>query len=160
MQITKQNWFTISSTSIDSFVECMNHLQNASEEMADALHFFIELLIYTNIQPEDINSYIESKLPKNKRQNFSNTLEYGMALGKQWLTNMNQVPDVKKKNLVNLIHKYEQVKVDKEFRRMGVASGMYAFVEKESGKTLQPAKTQNELGKSIWENPNRPFGDL
>ena len=35
-----------------------------------------------------------------------------MALGKQWLTNMNQVPDVKKKNLVNLIHKYEQVKVD------------------------------------------------
>lgn len=57
-------------------------------------------------------------------------------------------------------HPYEQVKVDKEFRRMGVASGMYAFIEKESGKTLQPAKTQNELGKSIWSNPNRPFGDL
>ena len=112
LTITKQNWFTISSTSIDSFVECMNHLQNASEEMADALHFFIELLIYTNIQPEDINSYIESKLPKNKRQNFPNTLEYGMALGKQWLSNMNQIPDVKRKNLVNLIHKYEQVKVD------------------------------------------------
>ena len=37
LTITKQNWFTISSTSIDSFVECMNHLQNASEEMADAL---------------------------------------------------------------------------------------------------------------------------
>lgn len=112
LTIIRQNWFTISSTSVDFFVECMNHLQNASEEMADALHFFIELLIYTNIQPEDINSYIESKLPKNKRQTFSNTIEYGMVLGKQWLTNMNQIPDVKPKNLVNLIHKYEQVKVD------------------------------------------------
>lgn len=113
LTITRQFWFTISSTSVDSFVECMNHLQNASEEMADAMHFFIELLIYTNIQPEDISVYIKNKLPENRVQNPSNIIECGMILGRQWLSNMNVLPDIEQtKNIVNLISKYEQVKVD------------------------------------------------
>ncbi len=41
-----------------SFIMALNHLQNASEEMADALHFFTELLIYANIQPDDIKSWM------------------------------------------------------------------------------------------------------
>lgn len=44
-------------------VMCFNHMQNASEEMADAMHFMIELLIYANIQPEDIDAYVSKLIP-------------------------------------------------------------------------------------------------
>lgn len=44
-------------------VMCFNHMQNASEEMADAMHFMVELLIYANIQPEDINAYVSKLIP-------------------------------------------------------------------------------------------------
>lgn len=40
------------------YTEILNNLQNANEENADAIHFFIELLIYANIQPEDIMAYM------------------------------------------------------------------------------------------------------
>lgn len=45
---------------IKAYLAMINHLQNVGEEYADALHFFLELLIYANIQPEDIVSYIDS----------------------------------------------------------------------------------------------------
>lgn len=44
-------------------IMCFNHMQNASEEMADAMHFMVELLIYANIQPEDINEYVSRLIP-------------------------------------------------------------------------------------------------
>lgn len=44
-------------------VMCFNHMQNASEEMADAMHFMVELLIYANIQPEDIDAYVSKLIP-------------------------------------------------------------------------------------------------
>lgn len=43
------------------FDQCINHLQNVSEEMADAMHFMTELLIFVNIQPEDILAYIRKE---------------------------------------------------------------------------------------------------
>ncbi len=55
-------------------------------------------------------------------------------------------------------HPYQQVKVDREHRRKGLASGMYAAFERESGLTLKPAESQTSMGKSIWDNPNKPFG--
>lgn len=42
-----------------------NHLQNANEELADSLHFMIELLIYTNIQPEDVANFIRKWVEKH-----------------------------------------------------------------------------------------------
>lgn len=36
----------------------VNALQNFNEELADALHFMIELLIYSNVYPEDIDKWI------------------------------------------------------------------------------------------------------
>ena len=48
-------------------VMCFNHMQNASEEMADAMHFMVELLIYANIQPEDINEYVSRLIPATHR---------------------------------------------------------------------------------------------
>lgn len=48
-------------------VMCFNHMQNASEEMADAMHFMVELLIYANIQPEDINEYVSRLIPSTHK---------------------------------------------------------------------------------------------
>lgn len=39
----------------------ISHLQNLNEEQADAMHFMVELLIYANIHPEDIYSWIVKK---------------------------------------------------------------------------------------------------
>ena len=53
--------------------QVFNHLQNAGEEMADAMHFFTELLIYINVMPEDILAYIDNhltrELPEQLREN-------------------------------------------------------------------------------------------
>lgn len=58
-------WFMITGASHsekdNDLCLAIDHLQNVSEEYADALHFMVELLIYSNIQPDDIVRYLESK---------------------------------------------------------------------------------------------------
>ena len=63
VKITKENKFFFGDVKISEIQRAVNHLQNESEEMADAMHFMVELLIYSNIQPEDINSYITKVTP-------------------------------------------------------------------------------------------------
>lgn len=55
-------------------------------------------------------------------------------------------------------HPYHQTKTDKEFQRMGLASAMYAFAERETGLTLSPGETQTPDAEKMWANPNRLFG--
>lgn len=43
---------------IKDYKPILNSLQNANEEQADAMGFFITLMMYSNILPEDILSYI------------------------------------------------------------------------------------------------------
>lgn len=57
----------ISLLSQEKYDQMISHLQNLNEEQADAMHFMVELLIYSNIQPEDIKSWI---LKKAKEQNI------------------------------------------------------------------------------------------
>lgn len=67
-------------TSCDDYrktlVSICNHLQNTNEELADALHFMVELLIYANIQPEDIDRYLNKVL---RNVNLSSKLPVGIA---------------------------------------------------------------------------------
>lgn len=51
----------LSLLSQEKYDMMISHLQNLNEEQADAMHFMIELLIYANIQPEDIYSWMEKK---------------------------------------------------------------------------------------------------
>lgn len=44
----------------DKYKMMLSHLQNLNEEQADALHFMVELMIYSNIYPEDVKSFIKS----------------------------------------------------------------------------------------------------
>ena len=49
---------------LDELVRSFQNLQNLSEELSDALHFYLELLIYINIDTDDIISYIEKFVPE------------------------------------------------------------------------------------------------
>jgi len=49
--------------------------------------------------------------------------------------------------------------VDPEFRRRGIASGMYEFAEEELGiKFVRGDDVLTPDGKALWDNPNRKFG--
>lgn len=70
VNITKANKFFFGDVIISEIQRAVNHLQNVSEEMADAMHFMTELLIYSNIQPEDIDAYIDKAMPAIKSCNI------------------------------------------------------------------------------------------
>ena len=53
-KLTEKNKLWKSDYEEEEYIQCLNHLQNAGEEMADAMHFMLELLIYSNIQAKDI----------------------------------------------------------------------------------------------------------
>lgn len=68
----------------------ISHLQNLNEEQADAMHFMVELLIYANIQPEDIYSWIVKKakeenilLPKDKNDIINAAMYLGYEQGRE-----------------------------------------------------------------------------
>ena len=54
----------------EDLTQVINHLQNVSEEFADAMHFMVELLIYVNIQPEDILNYIAKAMTVETFEKF------------------------------------------------------------------------------------------
>lgn len=51
----------VSILSQKEYNQMLAHLQNLNEEQADAMHFMIELLIYANIQPDDIRRWVIQK---------------------------------------------------------------------------------------------------
>lgn len=42
-----------------------SYIQNTNEEFADALHFIVELMIYTNIHPEDVYAFLKKGIAKH-----------------------------------------------------------------------------------------------
>lgn len=70
---------------INDFNLMVSHLQNVGEELADATHFMLELLIYSNIQPIDIVKYsIKLNYPANEGDD---ALKVGYNVGKKWYLN-------------------------------------------------------------------------
>ena len=57
----------------------LNHLQNANEEQADAIGFYITLLLYSNIMPEDIYKYVALNL-EDKVNSLDVLMSYGAKL--------------------------------------------------------------------------------
>jgi ribosomal protein S18 acetylase RimI-like enzyme len=56
----------------------------------------------------------------------------------------------------------QNVAVDAEFRRRGIATSMYVLAEKIFGKALTPLWNGNENSedaKALWKQPKRPFGN-
>lgn len=83
-EITEKNQLWFNGDYNNEYVQMLNHLQNANEEQADALHFMVELLIFANIQPEDIDSYC-NKICDNLNQHTltltTNTLHKAGMIG-------------------------------------------------------------------------------
>lgn len=84
--------------------QVFNHLQNAGEEMADAMHFFTELLIYINIQPEDIDDWVNNKLPSSESLLEQNTLAKCMIRGNADIRN--EYGEYDQRNMIYLIDLY------------------------------------------------------
>lgn len=59
--LTKKYGWNIDNLTEEEYQEVLNHLANANEEQADAIGFYITLLAYSNILPEDILSYKNAK---------------------------------------------------------------------------------------------------
>lgn len=59
--LTKKYGWNIDNLTEEEYQEVLNHLANANEEQADAIGFYITLLVYSNILPEDILSYNKAK---------------------------------------------------------------------------------------------------
>lgn len=68
----------------------LSELQNASEEISDALHFFIELLIYTDISASDIYDYVKNH---SSFELSENKLFEAMILGSRYLGSYNELSD-------------------------------------------------------------------
>lgn len=82
--LTEKNKLWFGDYNDHDYEQCLNHLQNVSEEMADAMHFMVELLIYVNIQPSDILSYVTRLFGhkwKNLRGNKDDILYVTMLYG-------------------------------------------------------------------------------
>lgn len=60
--LTKKNqYWEGASFDVSEYNLTLSHIQNFGEEMSDALHFFMELLLYINIHPSDIINYLKVK---------------------------------------------------------------------------------------------------
>lgn len=54
--------FNLSALSDKEFDMLLNHLQNSNEEQADAMAFYVSLLLYANVSIQDIYDYTDTKL--------------------------------------------------------------------------------------------------
>lgn len=50
------------------------------------------------------------------------------------------------------------VEIDPEFRRRGLATAMYAWAERLSGKKFRPATSHTDAAEAFWKQKKRPFG--
>lgn len=65
----------------------LNHLQNSNEEQADAIAFYIELMLYSNILPVDIYSYVERVI-------FADPEYNNIKAGLHWRQNLQGLMDI------------------------------------------------------------------
>lgn len=131
--LTHKNLLWVGEFNSSEYKQMLNHLQNANEEQADALHFMVELLIFANIQPEDIVNYCKiqiNNLPKTVIHFFEDEdLKSALSLSGQLgsillkLDNDYELPDEK-----NYIHLFKHLDSDTDVRLM-LAGSVYSRVE-------------------------------
>lgn len=108
-ELSRKNFLWFGDYSLDDLSQAINHLQNVSEEMADAMHFLIELLIYVNIQPEDILKYIKSSRQGVKIQNEKDIIQTVMYIGGAEETFNNDILEEELVQTTNILEKYLRI---------------------------------------------------
>lgn len=89
----------------------LNHLQNSNEEQADATAFYLELLIYAGVTPEDLREWAITQLDSSWDYDDPKTcplLELLMVLGVSLLNSfdkfmLEEAEDISEKNLYDLL---------------------------------------------------------
>lgn len=76
--LDKCGWNTLRLDNVSDVEELKNHMQNANEEQADALGFFVTLLLYSNILPEDIFLWVDDEDFKVK--DLRDAMAYGIKM--------------------------------------------------------------------------------
>lgn len=51
------------------------------------------------------------------------------------------------------------VEVAPDHRRRGLATAMYSWAERLSGKKFRPASSNTDAAKALWHQKHRPFGE-
>lgn len=118
-KLTEKNKLWKSEYDEEDYMQCLNHLQNAGEEMADAMHFMLELLIYSNIQAQDIESYLDNWLKDKTSFGVTKTLPTlakAMRVGLSILYDdpCNLVNETKAMNKTYLLEEFENMEADDE----------------------------------------------
>ena len=116
-ELTVKNKFWVDSYDGNDLTQCLNHLQNVGEEMADSLHFMLELLIYANIEPEDINSFVNTWLEKHapevyKKVKGYDTISKAMIMGSTLILHDRVLYQDSGRKYVDLIKVYENTDSD------------------------------------------------
>ena len=122
-KLTEKNKLWKSDYEEEEYTQCLNHLQNAGEEMADAMHFMLELLIYSNIQAKDIEDYLDNWLKDKVSFGVTKTLPTlakAMQVGLSILYNdpCNMVSEPKAMNKTYLLEEFESMDEDSEDPRL------------------------------------------
>lgn len=122
-KLTEKNKLWKSDYEEEEYTQCLNHLQNAGEEMADAMHFMLELLIYSNIQAKDIEDYLDNWLKDKVSFGVTKTLPTlakAMQVGLSILYNdpCNMVSELKAMNKTYLLEEFESMDEDSEDPRL------------------------------------------
>jgi 2'-5' RNA ligase len=90
------------------------------------------------LQEESDNEY-----PLNWKQLLPKDFSKENIVGKAYI-----YPDDPEKNTA-----YAQgVWVDEAYRRQGIASGMYQYLQDKTGLKMRPDRLQTEMGRKLWEN--------
>jgi GNAT superfamily N-acetyltransferase len=50
------------------------------------------------------------------------------------------------------------VVVDPDYRRQGIATSLYVYAERQSGKKILRPDEHSEDASKLWNQPDRPFG--
>lgn len=111
-ELSRKNFLWFGDYSTDDLSQAINHLQNISEEMADAMHFLIELLIYVNIQPEDIIKYIQASRPniyQHYAKNEKDIIQTVMYIGGGEETMNNSILEEELVQTTNILEKYLRI---------------------------------------------------
>lgn len=122
-KLTEKNKLWKSDYEEEEYIQCLNHLQNTGEEMADAMHFMLELLIYSNIQAKDIEDYLDNWLKDKVSFGVTKTLPTlakAMQVGLSILYNdpCNMVSEPKAMNRTYLLEEFESMDEDSEDPRL------------------------------------------
>ena len=79
LQMLDEKGYNFNNWTAEDYQLLLNHLHNSNEEQADALAFYLNLLLYSNIYSEDIYSYCREKL-NAKVGNLSDCMNMGYSL--------------------------------------------------------------------------------